>query len=284
MKIQNEKIPRTLSFQAYGVKIGVSDEGEIYLPQIRERLDAVLPNGYEFIDERSVEHLLEAAFDANGGFRIVKNGEILIAGKNKDDFIDSAISQIRLTIAEFARDTVFLHAGVIGWKGRAVIIPASSFAGKTTLVAELIKNGALYYSDEYAVLDERGLVYPYPKMLSVRGLTDDYKQTDLTAESFGAKTGDAPLPVGMILICRFDTNAADADFEPEILTSGQGMIEVLAHSISIRHNPKLVLKVLNKVSTRAIIAKSQRGEAKPFVAQLIKYLDRKFAAIPPEIY
>lgn len=283
VKTRNEKTVRRLNFQAYGVNLGVSDERETYLTQISKRLDEVLPNGYELIAEDKVEYLLEATHGADGGFQISRGGEVLIAGGAAADFIDSAISQIRLTVAEFAEGAVFLHAGVVGWRGRAVIIPASSFAGKTTLVAELIKNGAVYYSDEYAVLDADGLVYPYPKKLSMRGIIDDYRQTDVTAASFGAQTGTAALPVGMILISRFDNNEKPPEFNLEILSSGQGMIEVLAHSISIRRNPKFVLKVLNKVTSRAIIAKSQRGEAKLFVARLIEYLNTKFAATP-EIY
>jgi hypothetical protein len=34
-----------------------------------------------------------------------------------------------------------------------------SYSGKTTLVSELIRAGATYYSDEYAVIDERGRVH-----------------------------------------------------------------------------------------------------------------------------
>ena len=71
-------------------------------------------------------------------------------------------------VAEEARRGVFVHAGVVGWKGRALVLPGKSGAGKTTLVAELIRAGATYYSDEYAVLDERGRVHPYARPLAVR--------------------------------------------------------------------------------------------------------------------
>jgi hypothetical protein len=90
--------------------------------------------------------------------------------------------RVRLTVAEFAIGKVFLHAGVVAWNNRALIIPAKSFQGKTTLVAELVKKGAVYYSDEYAVLDEDGLVHPFPKKLSMRGIIDDYQQIDVPVE------------------------------------------------------------------------------------------------------
>ena len=64
-------------------------------------------------------------------------------------------------VANYAPDRVFVHAGVVAWRGRALVLPGTSFAGKTTLVAELVRAGAIYYSDEYAVLDEQGRVHPY---------------------------------------------------------------------------------------------------------------------------
>jgi hypothetical protein len=39
----------------------------------------------------------------------------------------------RLTVAEFAVGRVFIHAGVIAWKGQAVVMPDRSFYGKTAL-------------------------------------------------------------------------------------------------------------------------------------------------------
>ena len=53
------------------------------------------------------------------------------------------------------------HAGVVGWRGRAIVIPGRSHAGKSTLVAELVRRGAVYYCDEFAVLHETGRVHPY---------------------------------------------------------------------------------------------------------------------------
>ena len=61
-----------------------------------------------------------------------------------------------------------MHAGVVGWNGRALLLPGRTLSGKTTLVAELLRAGATYYSDELAVLDARGRVHPFPKPLAIR--------------------------------------------------------------------------------------------------------------------
>ena len=78
-------------------------------------------------------------------------------------------SEIRQSVAAGAERRTFVHAGVVGWRGRAIVVPGRSRSGKTTLVAELVKAGALYLSDEFAVLDGRGRVHPFAKPLSIRG-------------------------------------------------------------------------------------------------------------------
>ncbi|MEP6901986.1 MAG: hypothetical protein ABJA66_09560 [Actinomycetota bacterium] len=181
-------------------------------------------------------------------------------------------SQIRITIAEYAVERVFVHAGVVGWKGKAIIIPARSYQGKTTLVAELTKLGAEYYSDEYAVLDDRGFVHPFPKTLSIRGFIDKYQQVEFPVESFGGIKGDEPLPVGMVLLTEFK---AGAKWQPQILSEGFGVLEMLSHTIPIRYNPKFSLKVLNKTVNRAIIVKTERGEAKDFAIKLLSFFENK---------
>jgi hypothetical protein len=271
---RNFKQPEPLCFDAFGVKIGIRSGLENFLPEISGRLKQILPNGFEFIKADEVEHFFNIKIGKNGDFLILKDDEIVTNCKDKESLFNYTESQIRLTVAEFAVGKVFIHAGVIGWKGKAVIIPASSFAGKSTLVAELIKNGAVYYSDEYAVLDKDGLVYPFPKMLSLRGIIDDYQQLDCSAESLGGETGKLPIPVGIVLICRFDVNENQMKrIKPEILSPGQGFLEILAHTIPIRFNPKFSLEVLKNISTHAIIAKIKRGEAKAFVTPLLQYLD-----------
>jgi len=60
--------------------------------------------------------------------------------------LDAFESHVQLTVAEYAPRCVFVHAGVVGWKDRAIVIPGLSHSGKTTLVDQLIRAGATYYS------------------------------------------------------------------------------------------------------------------------------------------
>src|SRR5277367_3536052 len=42
-----------------------------------------------------------------------------------------------------------VHAGAVLWRGRALLLPGGTHAGKSSLVTELLRRGATYYSDEY---------------------------------------------------------------------------------------------------------------------------------------
>lgn len=262
------------TFESYGIRIRVEAGSREMLEEVRKILPIELPERHTFVESTFVNHVFTLSRAKNGGCILDKNGENLLEGTSEEVTVKYAGREIRMTVAEFAEQRVFLHAGVVGYKGQAIIIPARSFRGKTTLVAELIKRGALYYSDEYAVLDKDGLVQPFPKMLSVRGIVDEYTQTDVPVEAFGGRVGEKPLPVGLVLIAEFEK---EREWNIEILSPARGVMEMMNHSISLRRKPEFVLEVLNKVADRAIIAKTRRGEAKEFAGRLLEFFESEIS-------
>jgi hypothetical protein len=272
-KKNTDSTEKNIAIESFGVKIKIHAARKDVLEEIEARIDKILPAGfYQKISERGAAHTFSVRQNNSYEYVLFKGRQKIEFGNEREIFLKYLDWQIRLTIAEFAKERVFLHAGVVGWKGKAIIIPARSFQGKTTLVKELTKLGAQYYSDEYAVLDEEGFVHPFPKMLSIRGIEDAYRQTDFPVESFGGAKGIEPLPVGMVLLTEFEKGAA---WRPRILSDGLGVMEMLSHTIPIRYNPKFSLKVLNKTVNRAIIVKTKRGEAKDFAERLLSFFENK---------
>lgn len=254
-------------FDSYGVKIAVGSNSGEFLQKIKDHLPSIFPNCFVLHSRLKPKHDFLITVNNDRLYELYKDGELMTSGDSEENMFKFFCSRLRLTVAEFAVSRVFLHAGVVGWKGKAIVFPAQSFQGKSTLVAELIKRGALYLSDEYAVLDENGLVHPFPKTLSLREMVDKYEQTEYSATSLGGKTSSAPLPVGMVLITQFEPGAK---WEPEILSEGRAILEIVPHTIPIRHDPEFSLRVLNKIVNRAIIAKSKRSEAKGFIDLLFE--------------
>ena len=265
---------KSISFKAFDVNMSISTEEEVLLEEIAQSLHKVFPNGFEEIDGRHIEHQFSIELKADDKLDLYRNDKLVLNRSTRDGFLDDLGRKLRVTIAEFAVSKVFLHAGVISWKGRAIVIPGKSFAGKTSLVAELIKRGALYYSDEFAILDADGKVEPYPKMLSLRGIIDDYQQVDYPVESLGGTAGSAIIPIGMVLITEYRADETSLKKrEPKILSPGEGIMEILPHTVPLRNKPEFALRVLNKVASRAIIVKILRGEAKEFAAWLLNYYE-----------
>ena len=102
------------------------------------------------------------------GYRLAIGDEVVAENAALPPLLDQLARDLMVHVANYAPDRVFLHAGVVAWRGRALVLPGTSFAGKTTLVAELVRAGATYYSDEYAVLDALGRVHPYARELQMR--------------------------------------------------------------------------------------------------------------------
>jgi hypothetical protein len=60
---------------------------------------------------------------------------------------------LRIYVGLHAPNQIFIHAGVVAHEGRVIVIPGLCMAGKATLVLALVRAAAVYYSDEFAVLD-----------------------------------------------------------------------------------------------------------------------------------
>jgi hypothetical protein len=160
---------------------------------------------------------------------------------------------------------------VVGWNDKAILIPGRSMSGKTTLVAELVRAGATYYSDEFAVLDERGRVHPFPKPLAMRE-GNSLKQTNYEVEHFGGSTGVKPLPVALVVVCRYGSRAS---WQPRRLTAGEGMLALLDNTVSARREPEQAMTALREVVLRAPVLKGVRGEASETAEMVLRSLDAK---------
>jgi len=163
---------------------------------------------------------------------------------------------------------VFVHAGVVGWRGQAILIPGRSFSGKSTLTAELVKAGATYYSDEYAVLDEHGRVHHYARPLSIRENGHLEKAKRYEVETLGGRSGVKPLPVRLIVVSKYKSGAK---WRPRQLSAGEGALALLANTVSARREPKTALAALNHAVSHATVIKGNRGEAR----QVIDYIFEK---------
>src|SRR5438552_15631793 len=161
-----------ICFTSYGLRIGI----RVNEPEVLVRLPDHLPPGWKPANSPVVDRLYSLRAATAGRSTAVRNYNLLYAGaarlartKALEELFEPLESDLQMFVAEWARRRVFVHAGVVGWRGQAIVIPGPSLSGKTTLVVALVRAGATYYSDEYAVFDAQGRVHPYPRLLSIRG-------------------------------------------------------------------------------------------------------------------
>jgi hypothetical protein len=248
-------------FSSYGVRIGV----RVTRPDGVRDLLGHLPPGWKAASSPVVERLysfVRGGPEARGNLRrfnlLYGNADRLARAVDLDPVLEAFESDLQLHIALGARRVVFVHAGVVGLNGRAIVFPGRSFSGKSTLVAELVRAGATYYSDEYAVLDTGGRVHPYPRPLSIRE-SGAGRPTKYPAEVLGGPAGVRPLPVGLVVVSEYRPGAR---WRPRRLSAGQGALALLAHTVSARRRPQRALAALRQVVAAAPVLKGARGEAK----------------------
>jgi hypothetical protein len=170
-------------------------------------------------------------------------------------------------VAERAPDHLFVHAGVVGWDGCAIVMPGSSFAGKTTLVRAWLGAGATYYSDEFAVLDRAGNVHPFARPLAVRdGSTSLIERVPVA--TLGAKTGTTALPIGLVLVTSY---RAGARWRPRGLTPARTLLALMRHTVAARGNPAHSMPILKQAVSRGAAVAGVRGEARPLVSAVLRH-------------
>jgi len=256
-------------FQVQGLRIGIRATA----PEVHERILGLLPPGSRTVRSPVVEQLFSLVVGGPGGRPgvrrlnlVYQEGTLLARTSGLDEALRLLEVFLHLYVAERARRRVFVHAGVVGWHGRAILVPGRSMSGKSTLVAALVQAGAAYYSDEFALLDRRGRVHPYPIPLALRVDGADRPPLKRTVEMLSGTAGVRPLPVGLVVLTRYE---AGARWRPRRLSPGRALLELLDHALAARYAPERVMDALAPVVAGASILKGKRGEASTLAAQLL---------------
>jgi hypothetical protein len=191
--------------------------------------------------------------------------ELLQTAASWPQLIRRLESELHFSVASHARARVFVHAGVVGWKGRALVLPGRSRTGKTSLVAALVRAGAEYYSDEYAVFDTEGRVLPYPKPLGMRRSHGSVER--IAPRRLGGEVGTRPLRLGLVLSTSY---RAGASFAPREQGLGSAILCLIDNTLVVRAKPRLALDTLAAAVKGAQMAAGERGEAEDAAAVLLE--------------
>lgn len=259
-----------VGFVAYGLRVGIRTNS----PEAVEQILLCLPPVCKPLSGPNVDILYSlvvggAARPNVRTYSLLYTGALRLARTMEHETVYPTLqSDLQLRLAELARRRTFVHAGVVGWRGRAIVIPGRSMSGKTTLTTALVQAGATYYSDEYAIFDPSGLVHPYPRPPMIREEGVAAKRANGLVLD---RTGMKPLPLGLVVVTGYKPQGR---WSPRSVTAGRGMLALWANTVSARHRPDAILALFSRTLRGVPILKGTRGEAVETAARLLaEYAD-----------
>ena len=268
---------RATAFESFGLKIGVTADD----PAVIARLHDLGPVGSRPCNPEDAECLIGVTTTDQGRFNVrfdVREGKVLeerdptayIAGDSDLDLAIEALDvHIQSYIALHAPDLIFVRAGVVGYRGYAILLPGGPISGKSTLVRALVDVGATAYSEDYAPLDQTGRVHPYVRSAQV--------ETQRANGQPGAGAGDSarelePLPVGAIVLTVYRPGA---EWRPESVSHGQAVLALVEHAEPGSERPEETFRgITNALSGRPAALQSGRGEAAAVARVLLADVER----------
>lgn len=262
--IEGGAIARAISSHGVQIQVCLEDPGlagavELGLPPGHQ--ESSLRDGYPTFRLRRVD---------GERYEVARDAELLAEADDAELAIGALDAHIRGFLAVRVTERVFVHAGAVAVDGRAIVLPGRTLAGKTTLVGALLRAGATYYSDEFAVLDADGLLHPYACPLSLRG-EDPRRSTATAAGALGAPTGSEPVRIGLVATARY---VPGASWRPQAQTPAAGAVALMTNTPAARENPATVLPVLSRAVAEASVLSGSRGEADATAAMLIDAIRR----------
>jgi len=195
----------------------------------------------------------------------VNNGTVAATG-SRDGGLFVLSGTIRHHLAEHAPDRVFIHAGVVAVGGAGIVIPGRSMTGKSTLVHALVRAGATYLSDEYAVVDPNGMIHPFPKPISLR-LDPTTSRLLPDASVPPEQIGTAPVPARLIIATKFER---DATWRPDLLTAGEAALALIDNTVPARSRPGDSIAAATRLSGQALSLSGPRGDASVTAAAILE--------------
>jgi len=259
---------RRTQFRAYGISFAILTTDDKLMAAARSRAH-VLGWRESSGDATEVAYALRRITPTecrdSAAYQLTCDDDLVRSAGNVEELLEAFEDHAKIQTAARARGVLFVHAGVVAWQGLGILIPGRSRAGKSTLVHALLRAGAEYYSDEFALLDADGRVHPYPIPLSLRA--DGFAPSRrIPPADLGAPTARRATFVDLILATHYRPRAR---WRPQRLSKGEALLVLMENTVAARQPPGRTMPILRQAVLRATAWRSWRGEAQAAARQLI---------------
>lgn len=254
---------------SHGVRLALEAEA----PSLLEECVRAAPPGSRRCSgmDADVRVTLSGPFDVDRarGWRVLRDGVPVAPAAVLPAALALLESCARTAVAQRCPDRVFVHAGAVARRGRAIVLPGPSGAGKSTLVAALVRLGARYLSDEYAVLDRHGRVHPFPKPLTLWPAASGPRE-DVPVEALGGRRARGPVRLGLVAGTEY---RAGSRWSAGRRSLADGLLALLEHAVPARVRPGFTMDVLCRTVAGAVVLTGVRGEAGEAAAAIMRCID-----------
>jgi hypothetical protein len=161
-----------------------------------------------------------------------------------------------------------VHAGAVLLGEQALLLPGRTHAGKSSLVAELLRRGATYLSDEYALIDTEGLVHSYPRPLLLRNGRPE--QVPILPAECNASVGEVPVPVGWILSLQY---LPGCTWSVAPISQSEALMVLLQNTPHILAESPDMVRVFEHAVAGATCFAGRRSEAAGSVDRILRLID-----------
>lgn len=208
--------------------------------------------------------------EESGCFRTLVNEENISSDVTVNETALATVKALDDALIQRLKSIRAVHAGAVMLEGRALLIPGTTHAGKSSLIAELLRRGAAHLSDEYALVDEEGRVHAYPRPLLLRNGSS--KQSLILPGDLNASFAMQPVSVGWILAVNYVPNAAWNIHE---VSQGEAVMLLLRNTPhEMSQSPEMIDFFLRSAADAVCFA-GERGDAVDAADRIIDLIHRK---------
>ena len=209
------------------------------------------------------DETVDVSTNASGGYTVHDHDGRPEDAETVAEAVALVLDRLHPLISRNARRAMFVHAAVFGWSDGLVVVPGRSHSGKSTLAAEAVRQGADYYSDEFAVVDADGLVHPYARPIGLRA--DGGRRETLSAEELGGRTATVAQRPAIIVSTSYEQGD---EWCPQEVTGSKAALAIIDNTVRAREDPDLCLRLASQLAANAVTLVGPRGEASEMIPAL----------------
>lgn len=227
-------------------------------------------------------------------WEVALDGQEIVRTGDPAQALAMLLWDVNRSVVSRTEGLLLLHAAAAERDGQVIVLPGAMEAGKTTMVAGLLRAGLRYLTDEVTAIDEDGRVDPYPKALSVdpgswetladlkpevpdgarRYLPDQWQVTPSSVREDAVAPGGRPR---LFVLPRYEPGA---QLRLTALSRADALIAVAGCAFRIEDDPDRTLGALAQVLRGCATYEMVHSDLDEAVGAVIALLDSLAGAAP----